>query len=98
MKRLVLPVAALALALGAATASAQSATIKISCKRGPLPKVSLINGANWQFIQSIEENYRISPVDAKAAADYVCADMSAVGDAAKLRARTQRVLANYRRR
>lgn len=98
MNRLVLPAAALALAFGATSAFAESGSIMISCKRGPLPTVSLINGANWQFIESIEQNYRISPIDAKAAADYVCADMSAVGDAAKLRERTKRVLANYRRR
>ncbi|SIN86089.1 hypothetical protein [Vannielia litorea] len=98
MKRLVLPAAALALALAAAPAAAQGAKITISCKRGPLPNVSIINGANWQFVESIERNYRISPIDAKAAADYVCADMSAVGNARLLRERTQRVLANYRRR
>lgn len=96
MKRHTLPIAALALALTAVSASA--AGVKISCARGPLPKVSLINGPKPIFVKSIEANYAVSHEEAKAAAAYVCADMAAVGNAELLRARTRAALANYRRR
>ncbi|MCO6382592.1 hypothetical protein [Oceanicola sp. 502str15] len=95
MKYLILPTAALALALGGAAASAE---VKISCKRGPLPKVSIINGPSAQFVRSIEETYVVTPEQARAAADYVCDDMEAVGNAETLRARTRIALADYRRR
>ena len=96
MTRRILPAAtALALALSAVSASAG---VTISCARGPLPKVSIINGPSKQFIRSIEDNYAVTEEEARAAADYVCADMSAVGDPDKLRARTRAVLSNYRRR
>ncbi|MBS8228496.1 hypothetical protein DYI42_19905 [Vannielia litorea] len=96
MKRHTLPLAALALALSAVSVSA--AGVQISCARGPLPKVALINGPTKAFIKSIEANYAVSPQEAEAAADYVCADMAAVGKPDLLRARTRTALASYRRR
>lgn len=96
MKRHILPTAALALALSAVSASA--AGVVISCDRGPLPKVSLINGPSEMFVSSIRATYDVTQEEAKAAARYVCADMSAVGNADKLRMRTREALANYRRR
>ncbi|SIN86101.1 hypothetical protein [Vannielia litorea] len=95
MIRPILPVLALALAFGGTAASAD---VKISCKRGPLPKVALINGPAPIFVQSIEQTYAVTPAEARAAAEFVCADMDAVGDPAKLRSRTRAALANYRRR
>ncbi|MBY6046828.1 hypothetical protein [Vannielia litorea] len=97
MKRLIHPTVALALALSLG-GTAASANVKISCKRGPLPKVAIINGPAPVFINSIEKTYAVTPEQARAAAEYVCADMDAVGDAEKLRSRTRAALANYRRR
>ena len=90
---------ALTAALIATTAlPASAAGVVIACERGPFPKVSIINGASKRFVESIEANYVISHQDARNAAEYVCADMSAVGDADKLRALTKAALAKYKRR
>lgn len=99
MTRKLFATAALATALGlSAAATASAAGVTISCARGPLPHVSIINGPSKQFIRSIEANYQVTPDEARAAATYVCADMTAVGNAERLRARTRTALSNYKRR
>jgi len=90
-----LSAAAVALMLSGVSASA---AVTIACERGPFPKLSIINGASEQFITSIQASYEVSRSDAEKAAEYVCADMSAVGEPDKLRALTRAAVADFRPR
>jgi spermidine/putrescine-binding protein len=67
-----------ALMLVCLSAVPATAGVEVSCFRGPIPQSAVINGANKTFIQSIYQTYDVTMEEAKAIAESVCSDMSAV--------------------
>jgi hypothetical protein len=66
------------------SAGQASAGVTVACYRGPIPRLPVINGPEKVFINSIHATYDLTLDQAREIADFVCSDMSVVGDQDRL--------------